>query len=262
MLALCLLLIVHLVQSARDVYQKERRPFANALGSTTNIPPWHFRWRCYVVVALYLAVPISLASIVLKKSPALFTSPSFVVDPNTNVTLPDLRVLNGLPSVPNDKDDHPPSLIDLFTQDFPELIRAENNLTMNGIDLPLKQQVYLDFQGRSKFVGFYVPQKNPITDGHSAVIICKAFPGQVQPMLNAIEKNTPITGGLGMENAVPIPELTFTKTALIYHESILTTLEKAAIIEAFRDKGLDVQFRGPDYEASRTSSWFNNHKKQ
>jgi len=215
-----------------------------------------------MVVALYLAVPASLASIILHKSPALFTSPSFVVDPNTNVSMPDLRVLNGLPSLPNDKDDRPPSLIDLFTQDFPDVMKAENNLTMKGIDLPLKQQVYLDFQGRSKFVGFYVPQKDPITDDHSTVIICKAFPGQVQPMLNAIEKNTRITGGLGMENAVSIPELTFTKTALIYHKSMLTTLEKADIIVAFRNKGLDVQFRGPDYEASRMSSWFNNHKKQ
>jgi hypothetical protein len=148
-----------------------------------------------------------------------------------------------------------------LTQDFPELIKAENNLTMKGIDLRLKGQVYLDFQGRSKFVGLYVPQKNPITDDKSAVIICKAFAGQVKPMLNALDKNTYMSGGLGMENAAPLSELTFTKTVLIYHEGILTTVEKSEIILTFKNKGLDVQFRGPDYGASRAESWLQNHKK-
>jgi hypothetical protein len=81
-------------------------------------------------------------------------------------------------------------------------------------------------------------------------------------MLNNLEKNIYLRGGLGIENTKTISELVFTNTAIIYHESILTTLEKAQIITTFKDKGIDVQFRGPDYVMSRSSTWFRNHEKK
>lgn len=36
-------------------------------------------------------------------------------------------------------------------------MKVQNSLTMKGTDLRLKEQVYLDFLAKSKFVGLYVP---------------------------------------------------------------------------------------------------------
>lgn len=258
LLVLCGLFSIHLIQSAHELYKEESRPFPNALGTITSIPPWRFRWRCYLVTSLYLTLPVTQFFMIW--SPALLTDdPNFIVNQNTNVILPDLRVLNDLPSTPTKDKDKPPSLLDLFTQDYPTDMKAQNNLTMRGSVLPLKQQVYLDFLSRSEFVGLYVPGDNPVTSEKTAVAVCKAFAGHVQPMLNMLQKNSFIQGGMGQENARTISELTFTRVAIIYHEALLNDLDKADIIESFKAKELDVQFRGPEYEESRRIAWVNSH---
>jgi hypothetical protein len=259
LLTLCLLLIWQIIRSWWETYAHERRPFRNALGSISrSFPLWEFQWRSYLAVLLILVFPVGLFCFILKKSPTIFTSPSFVVDEHTNFFLPDPHVLSGLPTAPTD---HAPSLAELFTQDFPQDLKAQNNLTMKGVDLPLKEQVYLDFQGKSKFVGFYVPLGNLSQGNESAARICKAFAGQVQPMMNLLEKNAGLGGGWDMENMRLLPELIFTKLAVIYHESVLTTLQKADVIKAFKDKGIDVDFRGPAYAMERVAEWQQNHRK-
>jgi hypothetical protein len=50
LLMLCLLFVIHLIQSAWQVYTTHRRSFSSALGTITNIPPWHLQWRLYVVL--------------------------------------------------------------------------------------------------------------------------------------------------------------------------------------------------------------------
>lgn len=69
-------------------------------------------------------------------------------------------------------------------------------------------------------------------------------------------------GGMGWPNATDIRDLIFTKTAIIYYQSILSVPEQASIIEAFKSYGIDVQFRGSEYEAFRHDAWLNSHKKQ
>jgi hypothetical protein len=119
----------------------------------------------------------------------------------------------------------------------------------------------LDFQGKSKFVGFYVPLGILNQENETTAIICKAFAGQVQPMMNLLEKNAGLGGGWDMENMRLLPDLIFTKLAVIYHESVLTTLQKADVIRAFKDKGIDVDFRGPVYAMERVAEWQQNHRK-
>jgi hypothetical protein len=176
--------------------------------------------------------------------------------------MPDLHVLNDIPYTPPPDKDKPPSLLDLFTKDYPEDFKAQNDLTMKGSPLRLKQQVYLDLLGKSTFVGFYVPAPSPIDDEAKTVLICETLAKEVQPMIDKVQTNLELKGGFGLPNAIDIRDLTFTKLAVIYHESILSISEQASIIEAFKSHGVDVQFRGPDYEASRMNSWFNSHKKQ
>jgi hypothetical protein len=260
LLTIFVLLIIHIIQAAREIHRHEARPFQNALGRTLKIAPWQIRWRCHFVTIIYLIVPLALSWMILKRSPTLLINRQFVVNQNTQVFMPDLHSLNNIPYQPPKGKDKPPSLVDLFTEDYPADMKAQNELTMKGILLPLKQQVYLDMLSSSKFVGFYIPERDPATGGETTTIICKALAGQVQPMLGALEKNLYLNGGLGIENAKTIPDLKFTQQAVIYHESMLSILEKAEIIEAFKAKELTVQFRGPDYEFSRRNTWYQNHK--
>ena len=97
----------------------------------------------------------------------------FNVNQNTNVTMPDLAVLQGRAPASTPIPTLPPSLIGLFTQDFPGFFKPENDISMEGIDLSMKQQVYLDFIGKSKFVGFYVPASDPIS-GEKTYKMCKS----------------------------------------------------------------------------------------
>jgi hypothetical protein len=260
LLTICVLLMVHIVQAAREIHRLEGRPFQNALGRTLSIAPWQVRWRCHLITAIYLIVPIALFCMILKKSPTLLLNREFVVNQNTQVFMPDLHSLNNIPYQPPKEKDKSPRLFDLFTEDYPADMKAQNELTMKGILLPLKQQVYLDYLGNSKFVGFYIPEKDPVTGGETTTVICKALTGQVQPMLLALEKNLYMEGGLGIENARKIPDLKFTQQVVIYHESMLSILEKAEIIEAFKAKEITVQFRGPDYESYRRNIWSQNRK--
>jgi len=258
-----LLMCVHIWQASREIWIQERRPFTNALGGTTNIPSWPFRWRCYIATVLLWIVPAGFLILIWNKYPIpLPGQGSFVVDANTNVFLPDLHVLNNLPQstpLPPEKD-KPPVLLDLFNEDYPTAMKAQNNLTMRGVELPLKQQVYLDFSAKSKFVGLYVPLGTKSANDRETVTICKAFTGQVESALKQVEKNIYMKGGVGEQNAREISELTFTNVVIIYHENILNIEEKADVLAAFKEREFDVQFRGPDYVAFRDNAWRQNHK--
>jgi hypothetical protein len=64
----CLLFSWYLFRATRDVYRQESISFANALGGVTKTPPWHFRWRCYLIAAIYLFIPVTCAYLALEKS--------------------------------------------------------------------------------------------------------------------------------------------------------------------------------------------------
>jgi len=249
---------IHIWQASREIWVQERLPFTNALGGITNKPPWAFCWRCYVATLLWWVVPVALLVLIWNKYPIPLPGQSrFAVEVNTNVILPDLSVLNNLPRHPSPEKDRPPSLLDLFNEDYPTAMKVQNNLTLRGVDVPLKQVVYLDFPAKSKFVGLYVPMGTK-PYGETAVI-CKAFAGQVEYALKTVEKNIYMKGGIGEQNAREIPDLTFTNVVVIYHEDILNIGEKADILATFKDKEMDVQFRGPDYISFRDNAWRQTH---
>jgi hypothetical protein len=256
LLVVGLLICVHIWQASREIYVQERRPFTNALNRVVMLPPWHFRWRCYIATALWWTVCAGFVILAWNKYPIPLPGRGrFVVEASRNVFLPDLSVLNNLPKPkPPPEKDRPPSLLDLFNEDYPTAMKSQNNLTLRGVKVPLKQVVYLDFPAKSKFVGLYVPSPRSA----DTVIICKAFTDQVEPALKSIEKDTYIKGGMGTQNAREISDLTFTNVVVIYHEAILNIEEEASIIAVFKDRELDVQFRGPDYVAYRDDTWTKN----
>ena len=254
LLLLCGLCFVHLLQSAHGVYIGQRRPFPTALGTVINIPPWYFQWRCWLITIICLIFPV--IGFLEIWSPLLLTlSPPFAVDWNATVLLPDLHVLNNVPYTPPPDKDRPPSLLDLFTNDYPENMKFRVALKKKGSSLGLKEQVYLDFLGKSEFVAFYVPASSPIGDDGATSAICEALAREVRPMIDDLPRKVGVQSGYNLSNAIDLRDLTFTNLVLIYHESALTITEQAEIISVFKDDGLNVQFRGPDYENSRDALW-------
>lgn len=259
-LVACVIFSIHLLQSMWDLYKQRRRPFPNAAGTTTNIPPGHLRGRLYLATLILLSVPAALFAFIW--NPFLFAISPFTISPDMNVILPDLRVIEGLPyTTPPDKDKLP-VLPDLFNNEFPETMKAQTNVTMRGVQVPIRQQVYLNFLGKSEFVGFYVPSKHPQDYDETTFYICKTLPREVQAMIKALEKHVTLLAGLQMSNMIDLRNLVFTRIAVIYHEAPLTVNQQAAIIDRFHEYGIDVQFRGPEYEMSLQSRWRNSHKKQ
>jgi hypothetical protein len=261
-LVICCLMCLHILQVSKSLYVKERRTFINALGKPTTLPPFRFRWRCYVATTIWWLAPIALITLIWSKYPIALPGQSrFIVDANTNILLPDLHILSNLPpqTLPPEKD-KPPTMLDLFAQDFPAAMKVQYSLTLKGTSLPLKEQLYLDFSAKSKFVGLYVPfVASDVRDGgQTTTTICEAFPNESEAALQRVEKNTPIQGGM-IDNARTLSELTFTNEVIIYHENILSIQEKSQIITQFKDADLDVEFRGPEYRDSRVSTWWNNH---
>ena len=57
--------------------------------------------------------------------------------------------------------DNPPTLIDLFNKDFPNLMRvSDNGFDLGSVDgeiIHIGVRVYLDFSGKNEFIGFYIP---------------------------------------------------------------------------------------------------------
>jgi hypothetical protein len=172
----------------------------------------------------------------------------FKVDANTNMMLPVLPLAPPAP-IP----DKPPSLDDLFMKDFPNLFRAINNITLEGIDLPMKQSVYLDFLGKSKFVGFYIPTSDPIF-GEKTYKMCMMLRNAVQSALDDLPKRLQMKAGFELEGNT-IEELTFTRRVILYHEDRLSIAQSADIINAYKAEHFDVQFRGPGYLLNQTDIW-------
>jgi hypothetical protein len=126
---------------------------------------------------------------------------------------------------------------------------------MEGIDLSMKQQVYLDFLGKSKFVGFYMPVSTDPISGRKTYKMCMALIDAVQSALDDLPRRLQMKSGFGLEGNT-IEELTFTGRVVLYHEDSLSIIQKVEIINAYKVKHFDVQFRGPDYLANQSDLWF------
>jgi hypothetical protein len=177
----------------------------------------------------------------------------FKVDGGYNIILP------VPPGVPMPAPTKPPSsLLDVFNDDFPTLFKARNDLSIEGTNTRLKEQVYLDFLGKADFVGFYIPaSSNPISDNNTPKV-CVMLIDQVPTFLAKLSKETPMWAGYGSQGNT-LDELTFTGRVLIYHEDLLSITQEADIINAYKLKNLDIQFRSEDYLMGRIAMWRQQH---
>lgn len=61
--------------------------------------------------------------------------------------------------------ERPPTLLDLFTSDFPSVLKLTDSACelhwRDGSKFIVRCQLYLDFDGKNEFVGLYVPERHP-----------------------------------------------------------------------------------------------------
>jgi hypothetical protein len=152
--------------------------------------------------------------------------------------------------------DNPPTLIDLFNKDFPNLMRvSDNGFDLGSVDgeiIHIGVRVYLDFSGKNEFIGFYIPSSGKEFEA------CLALVGRVQPIITNLSKRHEAIGG-DAGGVTSSRELTFSGRVFLYHEWPLSNKQKADVVEAYGAKGLDVQFRGLDYLADQVIAWHQEH---
>jgi hypothetical protein len=148
----------------------------------------------------------------------------------------------------------PPTLSDLFKTDFPNVSKATDEAVLNSATdnsvLRIKRQVYMDFEAKAQFVGFYLPflTSNQTFDVSIALI------DAVQPALDKLDEHVPVGGDAG--GIISAKDLIFSGRVYLYHEEPLTNVQKAGIVQAYSARHYDVSFRGLDYAGTQASAWY------
>ena len=173
------------------------------------------------------------------------------------------------------QDDKPPTLLDLFKNDFSRTLRASDKdvdaYTVNvpeGSTIKVKRQTYEDYDAKTKFIGFYISRPEPPPkdfSGQDTFVVCMELlkHDAVQETFDQFGKQVAVMSGYG-DQMTTSKELTFSGRVLIYHEEFLSIPQKADILKAYKEKGLAVTFRGSDYLGTQVIAWHQQHdaKKQ
>jgi hypothetical protein len=194
----------------------------------------------------------SLQKLALQKAaPGSLPPPSITSPP---VTPPPAKAKPELPG-------KPPTLSELFNKDFSNTMKATDEISIHWQDGTgvehIKRQLYLDFPAKTQFVGFYVPSSDPFFSD-TTLKTCMALVGAVQQAIDDLPKRIAVMAGYRNESNT-IQDLTFSGRVFLYHDSFLSITQKAALINAYKAKNYDVQFRGPDYLGDLVIAWHHQH---
>jgi hypothetical protein len=172
-------------------------------------------------------------------------------------------------ATPAAQNDNPPTLLDLFKNDFSNTLRSsdkEDAISINwrdGATTKVKRQVYMDFPAKTKFVGFYVAAPTPRSADISGIKTFNACltlleHDSVQQAFDHVSQSVAILAGRDGQ-MTSIQALTFSGRVLIYHEDFLSIPQKADVLRAYATKSLDVQFMGSDYLGDQVIAWHRQH---
>jgi hypothetical protein len=132
-----------------------------------------------------------------------------------------IRVLHSLPRL---------TLRGLFeTGDFTNIVKARSDVLLtleDGAAITVEEQLYLDLDAKSKYLGFYIPMGR--LSAQDTYDICAHLADNYKSIFEMI----------------PNPPLTFTGRVFIYHEFPLSIEALGDLTRLYRSKGLDVKFRG------------------
>lgn len=156
-----------------------------------------------------------------------------------------------------DADSTAPTLSSLFKAD------AGHALTLSQ-DLPiwnkktrkphlLRTNLYLDFIGKVKYVGIYIPRSD------EAYEICKDLPKLVPEILKDRAKSTHVSLQ-GFGNQTKQDELVFSGRVFLFHEDFFNHQQVADLYNAFKREKMAVEFRGPDFLSAQIAAWHREHE--
>jgi hypothetical protein len=168
------------------------------------------------------------------------STPKIECNPSVSTTLPAF----------GEAFDHEPKLRDLFIRDYPTYLKIYGDCTITWRDSRtslVTRQLYMDHMGKTKFVGYYVPNYGRTFEVGLKLAL------QTQPTMDFLGKFAKSAGYRDQQNT--IDELTFSRRVALYHEESLSTKQKHAIYEAFQSQNTEVQFYGGDYLMDQVISW-------
>ncbi len=137
------------------------------------------------------------------------------------------------------------TLLDLFKNDFNNLLRAGQDLNLTNKDIgqiTIKSQTYLDFTSQTIFIGFYIP------DTPQTYAICVYLSNNYKTALDLTKKVMVEQSATGMQ-PVNTSELKFSGRVFLYHETPLLEEQRRELFSLYKSKGLAPQFRDYQYVA-------------
>jgi hypothetical protein len=113
-------------------------------------------------------------------------------------------------------------------------------LAVDGTTEQLVVQAYFDYNSKSEFLGFFIP--STVKDTYKVCLFLAGLDHAGSLKHTGVKTSGGMVGQMTAQD-----DLVFTGRIYIYHEGDLSIEQRAALIQAFRAKHLDVQFRGNDY---------------
>ena len=153
-----------------------------------------------------------------------------------NVTLPAL----GPVPVPNKFDLHW-----LFLEhDFAQYLRPmiDTRVVANGKENKIESAIFLDFPGRSRFIGFYLPND---VDTYE---VCKALPDATELLVAHFASGHKVAGyGTFDKSQTPFEDLASTGRVYVYYEGMLSLPEAGDLTKLFESRHLGLILRGDEW---------------
>jgi hypothetical protein len=151
---------------------------------------------------------------------------------------------------PPKKAELPPSLSDLFANDFTAYLQQTQTTTLKsdaGIDYEIGVKLLMDFPSKTEFMAFFIPFKYPPATERLLRFLAVEHRNILAQMQGA---GGDIAGGYtGDSTLTPRKNLTFTGRVYIYHEEDMDDVTRGDVAALFRQNGSDVIFRGSTYQS-------------
>jgi len=152
-----------------------------------------------------------------------------------------------------------PTLESLFQSDFPNVPKYSFKRSLTGRATNdvrnVTLQVYVDYDAKADYVGFFVPHAKAANGGELTVALCKwlATDG-VKLALN--DMNSRITADQTYQGQrTRLSDLTFSGRVFIYTDEVLTMDQIVELRKAYKDDGLLLEVRGIDYLVAQIAQW-------
>ena len=229
-----------------------------------NAPTWVWHWSFWgglVLMVVMLAdglVLLQFGSRLIRMGPALLANVGVFAlacaiiwqfePPEAKSNIAESRAItkqSAEKTAPNTDEILPKTLIGLFQEGFPELLKLNTEVTANfndGTKVTFPMSIYQDYKSNADFIGFYIPKSPHVTE-----IISHLATGYKEHY-DRLKHDIQISAKDPADLAVSKSEtLIFSGRVYIYQEDELSLRQIADLTDLYQKNGLSVQFRGQDY---------------